>query len=64
MNKKQYEFDLYRACGIVEGFEETSGEEETIAAWQWLIDTGSCWNLQGWYGRTATDLIRQGVCHK
>jgi hypothetical protein len=58
-----YTFDLYRACGVVEGFEDSSGEEETIAAWQWLIDTGHCWHLQGWYGRTAAELIQQGVCH-
>ena len=61
--KNQFKFDLYRACGIVEGFEETSGDEETFAAWQWLIDTGHCWTLQGWYGRTAANLIQQGVCH-
>ena len=63
MSKEQYEFDLYRACGIVEGFEESSGDEETYAAWQWLIDTGHAWILQGWYGRNATALIKQRVCH-
>ena len=54
---------LYEACSIVEGF---SGEEHTeaeqIEAWQWLIDTGHCWHLQGWYGRSARDLIEAGVC--
>lgn len=55
--------DTYRACSIVEGF---SGEEHTrdehIEAWQHLIDTGACWSLQGWYGRTAMDMINAGVC--
>ena len=55
--------DLYTACSIVEGF---SGEESTEAelneAWQWLIDTGHCWKLQGWYGRSAMDLIESGLC--
>lgn len=37
-------------------------EEELIEAWQYLIDTGVVWHLQGFYGRCATDLIREGVC--
>ena len=50
-----------RAILLAEGIEE--GDEETIiAAWQHLIDTGICWRLQGWFGRTATTLIEDGVC--
>jgi hypothetical protein len=37
-------------------------DEEEIEAWQYLIDTGLCWRLQGWYGRTAQRLIDEGVC--
>jgi len=54
----------YKACSIAEGFcgyEPT--EEEQIEAWQYLIDTGLCWSLQGFYGRTATTLIEQGICN-
>jgi len=56
--------DSYRACAIAEGFCEGEGasEEEQIEAWQYLIDTGLCWKLQGWYGRTARNLIVTGVC--
>jgi len=36
--------------------------EEEIEAWQYLIDTGRAWELQGWYGRTAKRLIDEGVC--
>ena len=32
-------------------------------AWQLLIDTGTCWQLQGWFGRQAMRLIREGICH-
>ena len=54
----------YLACAIAEGFCEGEGasEEEQIEAWQYLIDNGICWSLQGWYGRTAMRLIEAGVC--
>jgi len=56
---------LYDACAIVEGFDgEEHTEEEIIAAWQYLIDTGMCWKLQGWYGRNASALIENGVCQR
>tara|TARA_Y100000034_G_scaffold103120_2_gene128428 strand:- start:1446 stop:1667 length:222 start_codon:yes stop_codon:yes gene_type:complete len=52
-----------KAVGIAEGFEGTpEGVDDTEAlrvAWQHLIDTGICWRLQGWFGRTAQSLIEQ-----
>jgi len=54
----------YEAVGIAEGFVEADSEEQQIEAWQYLIDTGLCWRLQGFFGRTARDLIEQGVCHE
>jgi hypothetical protein len=57
--------ELYDACGIIEGFDgEDHTEEEIIEAWQYLIDTGAAWTLQGYYGRSATALIESGVCTK
>jgi hypothetical protein len=53
--------DSYKACSIVEGFadfEPTAKQE--LQAWAYLIKTRQCWSLQGWYGRTATELIRSG----
>lgn len=56
--------NTYTACAIVEGFDdEEHTHEEVIEAWQSLIDSGACWTLQGWYGRTASSLIEQGLCH-
>ena len=49
----------YRAVGLAEGFEEGT-EEEVIEAWQYLHDTGHAYNLQGWFGRTAQQLIKEG----
>lgn len=50
----------FRAVGLAEGFEEGT-EEEKIAAWQYLHDSGMAYTLQGWFGRTAQSLIQQGI---
>ena len=52
-------FDLF---GNINAFE--SGElddTEVIELFQHLVDTGMAWSLQGFYGRTATDLIQAGL---
>ncbi len=58
------EMTPYLATAIAEGFCEGEGasEEEQIEAWQYLIDTGMAWTLQGWFGRTAHSLIERGIC--
>ena len=62
MNEIQkYEMDDYTAVSVAEGFEEPESEEQLIAAWQHLVDTGLCWRLQGWFGRTAHGLIQNGI---
>lgn len=56
----------YLATAYAEGFCE--GEDATrieqLTAWQWLVDTGQCWNLQGWFGRTAAYLIENGLIER
>src|ERR1039458_2794158 len=45
-------------------FEEGELEDEEIfALFQYMIDDGSVWKLQGSYGRTAEMLIEGGQCH-
>ena len=51
----------FTATGLAEGFIEAESEEQVIKAWQHLVDTGLVWSLQGWFGRTATQLIEQGI---
>ena len=54
---------LYRAVGLAEGFEQGT-EKEIIEAWQFLHDSGHAYKLQGWFGRTARDLIEQGIINE
>ena len=54
--------DLFTATMIAEGVEEVETFEEYLEAWQMLIDTGTCWQLQGWFGRRASELIAEGHC--
>ena len=49
------------AISVIE-LEEDATEQDEIAAWQYLIDTGAVWRMQGIYGRTAMYLIQEGIC--
>lgn len=53
----------YDAVMIAEGAIEVD-EDKQIEAWQYLVDTGLVWSLQGWFGRTAMDLIEQGIIER
>jgi len=53
--------DTLTACLICDGSSDAT-DDETIEAWQYLIDTGIVWTLQGYYGRQAAQLIEDGVC--
>ena len=35
--------------------------ESYLEAWATLIESGQCWQLQGFYGRTASNLIDEGI---
>jgi|TARA_R110000796_G_scaffold51889_5_gene122400 hypothetical protein len=48
------------AIAIAEGLVENDSEEKYIEAWQFLLDTGMVWSLQGWFGRTAVAMIEAG----
>lgn len=52
--------NAYRAAMIADGVEDADYDEH-VEAWQFLHDTGLAYQLQGRIGRTARDLIEQGV---
>jgi hypothetical protein len=52
--------DTLAAIDIIEGINDSSIEEQ-LRAWQALVDTGLVWQLQGWYGRCAEQLIEDGL---
>jgi hypothetical protein len=54
----------YSAVMIAEGVDQDTSEEQFLEAWQYLVDTGLAWNLQGWFGRQAMAMIEAGVIHK
>lgn len=58
---KPLPFDTVSFILAFEGGE--CSREEIIEGFQALIDSGTVWQLQGSYGRTASALIQEGLCH-
>lgn len=54
------ELTVQEAVFIAEGIEEVETPQEYYAAWQKLVDSGTAWELQGWFSRTAQSLIEAG----
>jgi hypothetical protein len=51
----------YDSLGAMMAWEEGElSDEETIKLFQYLVDTGWAWSLQGCYGRQAARLIEAG----
>jgi hypothetical protein len=65
-NKFYKNLTSYLATAYAEGFCEGEGasKDEQLSAWQYLIDTGLVWQLQGFFGRNATAMIEQGILLK
>lgn len=60
MNQRtNIKWDSYLASAYAEGFceGENATVEEQMEAWAYLIHSKLAYSLQGWYGRTARNLI-------
>ena len=57
------EMTTMRAIDLIDGF-EVGTVQDLIHAYQFLIDNGQVWSLQGRYGRQAQHLIEVGLCTK
>lgn len=56
--------DTFTAIQIIEGEQDADTLKEYLEAAQVLVDTGLAWQLQGFFGRTCAELIRQGLIHE
>lgn len=56
--------EKFDSVGFIMDFEGGElDDEQVIEGFQHLIDSGLVWQLQGFYGRTASALIDAGHCH-
>lgn len=58
--QKENQFDTVAFVMNYEGGE--LDDDAIVDGFQHLIDSGTAWQLQGHYGRTAAALIEQGLC--
>ncbi len=63
-HRPQPGMNIYKACGIIEGFDPSDDPNDTYRAWAFLIKSGSAWSLQGMYGRGAAAMIENGYISK
>lgn len=60
-DQPQAPFDIVGWILAYENYEEQT-EEELLAGFQYLIDTGLAWKLERHYGQHADALIKSGRC--
>lgn len=61
--REEVVFTPYLATCYVEGFGQgaRASKKDKIRAWQYLVDTGLAFKMQGWFGREAMRLAEKGI---
>lgn len=61
----QRDWTGYDHVGAIMEYEGSDqSPEDSLRLFQYLVDTGLAWQLQGHYGRTASALIEKGLVAK
>jgi hypothetical protein len=50
-----------KAVNIAIGLQDSDNDEQYNAAWQYLVDSGMAWTLEGAIGRQAARMIKEGI---
>lgn len=58
MDTNRIPLDIEKIIAFEEG---NIAEDDLIELFQGLVNTGNAWTLQGFYGRTACQLIAEGL---
>lgn len=61
LTKAQKKKMLLDAVLIAESVQDPTPDMSYVDAWQYLVDTGEVWKLQGWFGRAAMRMISDGT---
>lgn len=48
------------ALSICDGSSKCMDYQKHIEAWQYLVDTGLVWKQDGWFGKCAQLMIKEG----
>jgi hypothetical protein len=59
MRKRKKQYDV--TSGIIAFESGELDQDGVVELFQYLVDTGMAWTLQGSYGRTAANLLNAGV---
>ncbi len=52
------------AISIVKGHTPDCSKEEILSAWQWLVDSGTVWNMGKHYSNLAACMIAAGTLER
>jgi hypothetical protein len=64
MSPRKSEFIFDPTLFVIKYENGDLNRDQVVDGFQYLIDTGIVWRLQGSYGRMAKSMIEAGYCHE